>query len=137
MGTTRRVSTRSMAMGSVVRLLPLLMCLKTRQVAASGTGGGVASNTAPPEDENPFKSDADSTSECYTWAADGQCAANPSYMLSSCKYSCWEWFEYRRKKYADAPIDKRFYCHSWAKSGECKSNGAFMKANCPESCKKH
>merc|ERR1712194_576196 len=83
------------------------------------------------------KDATDATTECYTWAADGQCAANPDYMLTSCKYSCWEWFEHRRKKYPDAPIDKRYYCQSWAKKGECTSNAAFMKANCPESCKKH
>ena len=39
------------------------------------------------EEENPYKGDADATNECYTWAADGQCAGNPSYMLSSCKHA--------------------------------------------------
>ena len=66
-----------------------------------------AAQGTPPvgdEEENPFKDSADSTNECYTWAADGQCIANPGYMTSSCKYSCWEWFEFRRKKYPDAPM---------------------------------
>ena len=63
----------------------------------------LASAAIGDEEENPFKGDADATSECYTWAADGQCAANPGYMHSSCKYSCWEWYEYRAKKFPDAP----------------------------------
>ena len=65
--------------------------------------GAAQTPTDEPED-NPFKDSADTTNECYTWAADGQCVANPDYMTSSCKYSCWEWFEYRRKKYPDAPM---------------------------------
>ena len=77
---------------------------------------------AEEEAVNPYTGDADQTQECYSWAADGQCKSNPSYMLSSCKYSCWEWFEHRRKRYPDAPIDKRFDCNSWANSGECHKN---------------
>ena len=57
--------------------------------------------------------------ECYAWAADGQCTVNPGHMLSQCKYSCWEWFKYRREKYKDAPIDKYMDCNSWASQGEC------------------
>ncbi|KAL1515453.1 hypothetical protein AB1Y20_002078 [Prymnesium parvum] len=86
-------------------------------------------------EENPFTSDGDATQECYTWAADGQCVSNPGYMTSSCKYSCWEWFRFRKDKYPDAPIDKRFDCYSWANSGECHKNKVFMKKECPESCK--
>ena len=55
-------------------------------------------------EENPFKDSADTTAECYQWAADGQCATNPEYMLSSCKYSCWEWFDFRGKKYPGSPM---------------------------------
>jgi hypothetical protein len=56
-------------------------------------------------------------------------------MLESCKYSCYEWYSYRRTKYPDAPIDKYYYCDSWAKRNECASNRAFMETGCPESCK--
>mmetsp|Transcript_9242 Transcript_9242/g.29526 ORF Transcript_9242/g.29526 Transcript_9242/m.29526 type:complete len:127 (+) Transcript_9242:322-702(+) len=69
------------------------------------------------------------------WAADGQCKLNPSFMLESCRYSCYEWYSYRRAKYPDAPIDKYYYCDSWAKRDECASNRAFMQTGCPESCK--
>ena len=81
-------------------------------------------------EENPFKDSADTTAECYQWAADGQCATNPEYMLSSCKYSCWEWYSFRAKKYPDAPIDKHFSCNAWANAGECYKNkvrGAQLK----------
>ena len=59
------------------------------------------------EEVNPYESSGDSTLECYTWAADGQCVANPGFMLSSCKYSCFEWFIHRKKKFPDAPIGGR------------------------------
>ena len=72
--------------------------------------------------------------ECYAWAADGQCRLNPGHMLTSCKYSCWEWYKHRRETYKDAPIDKYMDCDSWSKSGECGKNPSFMKGACPEAC---
>uniref|UniRef100_A0A7S3RVM2 ShKT domain-containing protein n=1 Tax=Emiliania huxleyi TaxID=2903 RepID=A0A7S3RVM2_EMIHU len=97
---------------------------------------GLSVGAAATEEENPFKEDGDKGgSQCYEWAADGQCKSNPGYMHDSCKYSCWEWFEHRRKAYPDAPIDKNFHCHNWAAKGECLSNRAFMTTTCPESCK--
>ena len=56
------------------------------------------------EEVNPYEASGDSTMECYTWAADGQCVSNPGYMHSSCKYSCFEWYAHRKRKYPDAPI---------------------------------
>ena len=56
-------------------------------------------------------------------------------MLTSCKYSCWEWYKHRRETYKDAPIDKYMDCDSWTKSGECGKNPSFMKGACPEACK--
>jgi len=44
------------------------------------------------EESNPYQEGGDTSTECYTWAADGQCKMNPEHMLSSCKYSCWEWW---------------------------------------------
>lgn len=75
-------------------------------------------------EENPFMEGGDVTQECYTWAADGQCALNPSYMHTSCKYSCWEWYEHRNAKFPDAQIDRKFHCASWANKGECHKNQA-------------
>ncbi len=88
------------------------------------------------EAENPYEASGDTTQECYAWAADGQCAVNPGFMHSSCKYSCWEWYQFRAKKYPDYKmIDRMMDCHPWSNSGECSKNPIFMKANCPESCK--
>ena len=95
----------------------------------------LAAARADAEPENPHSASGDSTQECYTWAADGQCIANPGFMHSSCKYSCWEWYAHRKKKYPDAPIDKSMDCHNWANSGECGKNPTYMKKTCPESCK--
>jgi hypothetical protein len=85
--------------------------------------------------ENPYAASGDQTQECYSWAADGQCATNPGYMHSSCKYSCWEWYSYRKEKYPDAPIDKSMDCYDWSNKGECGKNPDYMKKTCPESCK--
>jgi len=87
------------------------------------------------EEVNPYEASGDSTMECYTWAADGQCVSNPGYMHSSCKYSCFEWYAHRKRKYPDAPIDKSFHCVSWASSGECGKNADYMRKTCPEACK--
>ena len=93
--------------------LALLVCgLAPRLAAAAG------SSSTEEERTNPYKGSADKTDECYAWAADGQCKVNADYMNSNCPYSCWEWFEHRRKKYPDAPIDKSMDCFNWAKDGE-------------------
>ena len=92
-------------------LLALLACAtRAAEVAVDAKGAQ--------EETNPHSASGDSTQECYAWAADGQCTQNAGHMLSSCKYSCWEWFEHRRKKYPDAPIDKSMDCFNWAKDGE-------------------
>merc|ERR1719502_105998 len=104
-------------------------------VLAAARGAEVSvDSSGKQEEKNPYSEAGDSTQECYAWAADGQCTINPGHMLTSCKYSCWEWFKYRREKYPDAPIDKNMDCNSWASQGECGKNPAFMKGNCPESC---
>jgi len=121
----------------VLRLSVGLACV----LRAGAEGGAVhvtpqgETKPAEPEAVNPYTADGDSTSECYAWAADGQCRLNPGHMLASCKYSCWEWFEFRQKSYPDAPIDKNFNCHAWAQAGECHKNTAYMKEQCPEACK--
>ena len=68
--------------------------------AQAGSGGASTEGA----EENPFKDSADTSGECYQWAADGQCGSNPDFMLSSCKYSCWEWFDFRGKKYPGSPM---------------------------------
>merc|ERR1719240_1175038 len=110
-------------------LMGLVLLLQPASVAAEVAVGATG------EEVNPYTEAGDSTQECYAWAADGQCTMNPGHMLTQCKYSCWEWFKYRREKYPDAPIDKSMDCHSWAQQGECGKNPTFMKPNCPEACK--
>jgi len=108
-------------------VLVVLPQLAAVEVAADAKGNA--------EEVNPFVEQGDSSQECYAWAADGQCKLNPQHMLSSCKYSCWEWFRYRREQYPNEPIDKMMDCNSWSNSGECGKNPDYMRANCPESCK--
>ena len=64
---------------------------ETVQTEVSALGGFKPAAAAPAEKSNPYQKAGDDTSECYAWAADGQCVANPGYMINSCKYSCWEW----------------------------------------------
>ena len=64
---------------------------ETVQAEVSAMGGFKPAAAASGEKTNPYQIAGDETSECYAWAADGQCVANPAYMINSCKYSCWEW----------------------------------------------
>ena len=84
----------------------------------------IISFAAADDDVNPYQQDGDSSQECYAWAADGQCQLNPGHMLTACKYSCWEWYNFRAKsdKYAGAPIDRSMDCYGWANNGECGKN---------------
>ena len=119
-----------------MRRLQLACLLLASCVAADDTVTVATSADGATEPENPYSASGDTTQECYAWAADSQCAVNPGFMHSSCKYSCWEWYQFRAKKYPNYnKIDKLMDCHSWAQSGECGKNAAFMKANRPESCK--
>ena len=70
----------------LVRELVALMVLRERLLAATLLVGVLAAGVRAADDEdNPYKEEPDKTTECYGWAADGQCASNPSFMLSSCK----------------------------------------------------
>merc|ERR1712083_1087659 len=102
MGSARQLLL--LRMRSSLTLLLLVLCRVGVTVAAgegsAGSGGAVRMDsstgepkpkTAPDPPLNPHTSAGDTTSECYTWAADGQCRLNPGFMLTSCKYSCWEW----------------------------------------------
>merc|ERR1719271_1161633 len=92
---------------TAVLLLAALACTaRAAEVSVDASG--------KTEETNPYSESGDSTQECYAWAADGQCVLNPGHMHSQCKYSCWEWYKYRRGKYKDAPIDKFMDCHQWS-----------------------
>ena len=87
-------------------------------IARAQAGSGGASTEGA--EENPFKDSADTSGECYQWAADGQCGSNPDFMLSSCKYSCWEWFDFRGKKYPGSPMCAALR-HTQRSAGEAHS----------------
>ena len=54
---------------------------------------------------------------CATWAASGECAANPSYMKEQCRGVC--------------------ECEAWAASGECAANPGWMLEQCAAACARH
>ena len=55
-----------------------------------------------------------SRAQCDSWAAAGECTANPSYMRQQCSSAC--------------------RCHSWATAGECASNPSYMRVHCQAAC---
>ncbi|XP_077867604.1 zinc metalloproteinase nas-6-like [Saccoglossus kowalevskii] len=75
----------------------------------------------------------DTNERCASWAADGECQANPTYMLENCKQSC-----------AECPssvvpadcIDHNDMCDDWARRGECVKNPNYMHSSCKRSCGK-
>ena len=88
-------------------LAPLLLfaisAASADEVSISATGETTQFNTPEPVEVNPYQADGDQTTECYSWAADGQCGVNPGYMLQACKYSCWEWYAAPRVLLARCP----------------------------------
>ena len=65
---------------------------------------------------------------CATWARDGECQANPGWMLKNCPVSCKEC----KNKCADHEV----YCNEWKAEGECKKNPEYMNIYCAKSCGK-
>ena len=76
---------------------------------------------AKPKDANP---------SCGTWAAAGECDANPAYMLQECPVACSG-----DASEADAQ-DIHQDCAAWVSDGECYRNPAFMLQQCKASCSK-
>lgn len=70
----------------------------------------------------------DSNKYCATWARDGECQANPGWMLKNCPVSCKEC----KNKCADHEV----YCNEWKAKGECKKNPEYMNIYCAKSCGK-
>lgn len=77
----------------------------------------------------------DNNTNCVHWAASGECKANPTFMLTSCKVAC---------RNAGLPPGQSLRdtwhseseCMAWAGSGECVNNAQFMESNCALSCHK-
>jgi len=79
----------------------------------------------------------DANHDCVTWAKQGQCDANPAFMIISCRKSCGMCAE-------DATVDDKgppctnsspeSDCEYWSTMGECTKNVEFMRSGCARSC---
>jgi len=71
----------------------------------------------------------DYNKDCGAWAAQGECDANPDYMLAYCVDSC---LCKERKKCQD----DTWQCPHWASQGHCgdATFAAYMKLMCKKSC---
>ena len=79
----------------------------------------------PPKVPGPLDQDPN----CATWAASGECEANPAFMLQSCAASCsGAGSEVQEAK------DIHQDCAAWVSDGECYRNPAFMLQQCKASC---
>nr|SPP68601.1 Astacin/ShKT-like domain containing protein ASA58a [Colubraria reticulata] len=66
---------------------------------------------------------------CRSWAIEGECASNPSFMHWACELSC---NSCPRQEQAD----KDPKCQGWAKGGYCPTSDWMMK-NCANACHKY
>uniref|UniRef100_A0A2C9LK61 Metalloendopeptidase n=1 Tax=Biomphalaria glabrata TaxID=6526 RepID=A0A2C9LK61_BIOGL len=89
------------------------MCLD-KEVTGGGTDNSV--------DEDKLEC-VDTHENCKSWADNGECQANPSWMicLVSISVEC---------------VDTHENCKSWADNGECQANPSWMINNCRKSCEK-
>ena len=72
---------------------------------------------------------------CADWAKSGQCDANPSFMLLSCRKACRVCEDTSNS--SDVPCVNASPdndCEYWSTMGECTKNAAFMKTACARSC---
>jgi len=87
----------------------------------------------------------DNHESCALWASQGECKANPIYMLSNCKASCKVCKEddenYRiyaamyKKRFDKGPCeDDHEDCQGWETEGKCVTNINFMLEQCRNSC---
>jgi hypothetical protein len=69
---------------------------------------------------------------CEVWAVRGECQANPTFMLQTCKEACGP----ATPRQPPPCVDKHEgdWCPKWAAAGECELNKAFMTTHCALSC---
>merc|ERR1712060_1026422 len=98
------------------------------KITGSSSPSPAPPSQAPCTDEN---------QNCGSWAASGQCEANPAYMLVNCRLSCGVCSPPTQ---APAPptqapcTDENQNCGNWAASGQCQANPDYMLVNCRSSC---
>lgn len=61
--------------------------------------------------------------DCQYWASNGECHANPEYMLDSCSGACYDL------------VNRDNLCTDYAAQGLC--NQDFMQSNCALACSDH
>lgn len=82
----------------------------------------------------------DANDSCPDWAAEGECKANPGYMLNHCARSCGVCKDIEGKSHSTAPADvcqdeeTPEECERLAALGECALEQEFMKENCKATC---
>nr|CAB3261372.1 uncharacterized protein LOC100176967 [Phallusia mammillata] len=104
-------------------------------------GGGIVPTPGPAgcKDDNP---------SCAAWKESGECQANPSYMLVSCKLSCGvcgiststispiSTTDTTTPPVTDPTCkDDNVYCDYWMRTGECEINPNYMLQSCRKSCR--
>ncbi len=73
----------------------------------------------------------DSNSECPSWASNGECNNNPTWMRANCALSC---NVCQGDPKAPTCFDNDNRCPGWAASNECLNNPVWMSNNCKLSC---
>ncbi|XP_055891008.1 zinc metalloproteinase nas-15-like isoform X3 [Biomphalaria glabrata] len=95
------------------------MCLD-KEVTGGGTDNSV--------DEDKLEC-VDTHENCKSWADNGECQANPSWMINNCRKSC--------EKCEDGSC-KNLYddvqCEIWSQKLECLSNPEWMMKHCTKAC---
>lgn len=82
----------------------------------------------------------DANDSCPDWAAEGECKANPGYMLNYCARSCGVCKDVEGKSHSTAPADvcqdveTPEECERLAALGECALEQDFMKESCKATC---
>merc|ERR1712151_653406 len=95
---------------------------------APNCGGSPSPQPQPTPSPGPC---SDENQNCGSWAASGQCEANPAYMLVNCRLSCGVC-----SPPTQAPCtDENQNCGNWAASGQCQANPDYMLVNCRSSCR--
>lgn len=130
----------------------LLLALRTTEsqpdVCSSAYDGDNDGTCIPPVVDEPRIPDdfvdpcTDDEPSCQSWAREGECRLNPTYMLRACARSCGICQSLRKKSGEEEEVEeepvcinKYEECDEWAnEDGECWVNPSFMLENCKNSC---
>mmetsp|Transcript_27346 Transcript_27346/g.45595 ORF Transcript_27346/g.45595 Transcript_27346/m.45595 type:complete len:109 (-) Transcript_27346:318-644(-) len=79
----------------------------------------------------------DTNEQCTTWASNGECTKNPSFMSDGCRRSCNLCSKGSRvvDELPCRDLGTREDCEYWSTMGECQANEAFMRGQCQRSCR--